>query len=68
MISAKQIKCIHETILAYRMKNLYVKGSDDGDKLPLVDFLSTASEDITSGIDEIENIMDSIYLDLKDLG
>ena len=64
MITEKELKCIHESLLSYRMRERY---DDDGNALPLVDFLSYNGDDISTGKMEIEMIMDYICLELEDM-
>jgi hypothetical protein len=66
MITEKELNCIEKTLLKYRMKSLFVEG-DETDAYPLLDLLSTGGEDVSTGKEEIENIMDNIYLDLQEM-
>jgi len=66
MITEKELKCIKQTLLNYRMKNMFFE-ADDTENYLLVDLLSVDGTEISTGIDEIENIMESIFLDLQDV-
>ena len=66
MITKKELSCIEQTLFRYRMKSMFVEG-DETDAYPLLDLLSTGGKDISTGKEEIESIMDSIYLDLQDM-
>jgi hypothetical protein len=39
---------------------------EDGDALPLVDFLSTFDESVKEGQEEISNIVEQIYFDMDE--
>ena len=66
MITKKELNCIKKTLLRYRMTNMFVEG-DETDAYPLLDLLSTDGKDISTGEEELENIMDSICIDLQEL-
>lgn len=53
----KICKYIRESLESASLKHFY---TDDGDKLPLLDFLSS-SDTVKEGKEEIENIVEQIY-------
>jgi len=66
MITEKELNCIEKTLHSYRMKNMFCE-DDETDHYPLLDLLSQGGKDISTGKEEIDNIMDSIYLDLQEM-
>jgi hypothetical protein len=66
VITEKELNCIERTLLSYRMKNMFLE-VDETEHYPLLDLLSQGGKDVSTGKEEIENIMDSIYLDLIEM-
>ncbi len=59
MVTEKELKCIENTLLSYRLKSMFCE-HDEEDNYPLIDLLSIG-KDISSGKEEVENIMDNIF-------
>lgn len=63
----KQVFCdkLSDILMGVRLKN-YI--TEDDDQMPLVDYLcQSLSKDISSGQEEIENIVEQVYFEIDDL-
>lgn len=59
----KIYKLIEESLLSAKLKHIGIDEAN-GDRLPLVDFLSVGSKDISDGKEEITNLVEQIYFDI----